>query len=74
VKHAGATEVKISVDCKESRVLRIQIQDNGTGFNLDEKGEGLGLSSMQKHMQNIGGLFEIKSDPTGTVVELSYTL
>jgi len=74
VKHAVATTVNISIDLLDSHRLVIQIRDNGKGFDQAEQGDGLGLSSMQKHMENIGGRFHIHSDIQGTQITLTYPL
>jgi signal transduction histidine kinase len=72
VKHAHATAVNISIDLQDSHLLVIRIRDNGKGFDAAHQSDGLGLSSMLKHMQNIGGQFQIHSDQQGTQITLAY--
>ena len=71
-KHAGATEVTISLVCKND-TIQLTIMDNGNGFDPDRgKGkQGLGLDSMKERAHLIGGSFHIKSKPgQGTEIEV----
>ena len=63
-KHAGATEVTISLVGKND-TIHLTIMDNGNGFDPDRvKGkQGLGLDSMKERAHLIGGSFHIKSNP-----------
>ena len=60
-KHAGATEVTISL-AGTNDTIQLTIMDNGNGFDPDRvKGkEGLGLDSMKERAHLIGGSFHIK--------------
>ena len=54
-KHAQATEAVITIEAEERR-LRLSIQDNGRGIDLDNLRKfGNGLSNMKKRMQHIKG-------------------
>ena len=71
-KHAGATEVTISLVGKND-TIQLTIMDNGNGFDPDRvKGkQGLGLDSMKERAHLIGGSFHIKSKPgQGTEIEV----
>jgi PAS domain S-box-containing protein len=71
-KHAGATEVTISLVGKND-TIQLTIMDNGNGFDPDRvKGkQGLGLDSMKERAHLIGGSFRIKSKPgQGTEIEV----
>jgi PAS domain S-box-containing protein len=71
-KHAGATEVTISL-VGENDTIQLTIMDNGNGFDPDRvKGkQGLGLDSMKERAHLIGGSFHIKSKPgQGTEIEV----
>lgn len=67
-KHAGATEVEISLDHEQGR-LAMKIIDDGKGMDLKtlEKNIGrknsLGLFSIRERMKQIGGSFTLKSAP-----------
>ncbi len=73
-KHAGATEVKVSMNFGKSNVT-LSIQDNGVGLKTGgsnegiEKRPGFGLISMQERARNLGGTFEVQSEEDkGTVI------
>jgi len=69
VKHSKANEVQVCVDFLEDNI-KIIIKDNGNGFSTDQKsGSGNGLINMQKRIENIGGIFNLESEPTrGTCI------
>jgi signal transduction histidine kinase/ligand-binding sensor domain-containing protein len=76
VKHADATEVRLSVTLAD-RTLSVAIQDNGRGFTPDAKtGVGRdGLDNLRKRLAEIGGQFRQESEPgRGTRTELSVEL
>jgi signal transduction histidine kinase len=63
VKHANATEVTLTVAYEENS-LRIEISDNGDGFDPDQEYPGhLGLHSMRERIAQIGGELSIWSAP-----------
>ena len=69
VKHSKANEVQVCVDFLEDNI-KIIIKDNGNGFSTDQKsGSGNGLINMQKRIENIGGTFNLESEPmSGTSI------
>ncbi|MBI5215638.1 MAG: PAS domain S-box protein [Ignavibacteriae bacterium] len=68
IKHAHATEVKLCMSRNETE-FRITIEDNGTGFDVQEaltrtKGDsGFGLKNVYERMEHIGAKFDIISAP-----------
>jgi PAS domain S-box-containing protein len=61
--HSGADSVNISLNRKDS-FIQLVIQDNGRGFNVEEKltgGTGRGLSTLRERAVLTGGLFHIES-------------
>ena len=71
-KHAGATEVTISLVSKND-TIQLTVMDNGCGFDPDrvKEKQGLGLDSMKERAHLIGGSFHIKSKPgQGTEIEV----
>lgn len=63
IKHANATEATISLTSHNSS-LNIIVEDNGKGFNksqLNEKKDGIGLSTIEKRIEHLGGTLEIDS-------------
>jgi signal transduction histidine kinase len=55
-KHSQATELKIHIS-KEGKSLLIRTADNGVGFDMTEEAllNGLGLRSIRKIVQHLGG-------------------
>ncbi|MFT4092341.1 MAG: sensor histidine kinase [Niabella sp.] len=71
LKHAKATNMLITIDYEPNK-LKIFMQDNGKGFNLEERsGTGIGLMNMKSRAQTIGAVLHINSsESTGTVIEI----
>jgi signal transduction histidine kinase len=71
VRHSGATEVNLKIEVRQSELI-IFVADNGHGFDSNGNGtEGEGLRSMRHRLEQLGGVFEVRSRPgSGTQVEL----
>ncbi|MCO5950026.1 sensor histidine kinase [Mucilaginibacter flavidus] len=73
IKHAQATVISIKLEYQDS-VLRLQVNDNGIGFNHDDlqPGQtGMGLLNIQKRAGIIGGEATITSNPNeGTTISI----
>ncbi len=61
-RHANAQLVRVQVR-KSSQRLLLTIQDDGCGFDTNER--GLGLLGIQERIANLGGAFKIDSQPGG---------
>ncbi|MGB0094219.1 MAG: sensor histidine kinase [Solirubrobacteraceae bacterium] len=62
-KHAGAqaqTWIRLYVEADE---LRLEVRDNGAGFDLARARDGVGLQNMRDRFGAIGGRVEIISQP-----------
>ena len=74
IKHAGAKNIEISLQCKRGKV-HLKIVDDGKGFDTREQertNKGLGLSVMRERAQLAGGTLQIISAPgQGTQIRLS---
>jgi signal transduction histidine kinase len=69
LKHANASSVRIRLDLPDRDHLRLAVEDNGQGFDLDGSGRGLGLEAMQDYASAVGGDCRLWSTPgRGTVV------
>lgn len=69
VKHANATEVKISLN-KEQQGLSLTIHDNGKGIDFDNlRPFSNGLKNMKKRMQTVNVEFSIEKN-NGTLIKL----
>lgn len=64
LKHARARHVTVGLR-DEGGELRLEVTDDGTGFDRDAamKGSGLGLISMQERLTIVGGELSIESRP-----------
>ena len=68
VKHAQASSVTIKIDINSK--LKIEIQDNGTGFDKTRvRSFSNGLSNMESRISNINGKFEILNS-VGTTIKI----
>lgn len=66
-RHAGARHVRVEV-CHG----RVVVQDDGRGFEPEERTAGLGLRGMRERAQLAGGRLRVRSAPgAGTTVELA---
>ena len=80
VKHARANKADISID-KDGPFMRIQVVDDGVGFDTAEaapragKSSGYGLFSIRERLTSLGGLVTINSLPgQGTQVFITVPL
>jgi signal transduction histidine kinase len=75
VKHSQAQQVGIDVS-RCAGTLRLQIVDDGTGFNpqLVAIGQGLGLINMRDRLHLLNGELEINSNPSGTQIKVHIPL
>ena len=70
VRHARATVVEFAV-VFDGKTLRIEITDNGVGFDTSKTRDGYGVDSLHKRLENLGGKCQIESRPgTGTKIEM----
>jgi signal transduction histidine kinase len=70
MKYAEATEIAINVTPTEDKIA-IHISDNGIGFDLDKIEKGNGLINMEKRIEDIGGIFSLRSEyKKGTNISL----
>jgi signal transduction histidine kinase len=62
LKHAKATRAKVSIN-KNGKAVKIDIEDNGVGFDTSQPQKGMGLFCVRERLAHIGGQFHIKSSP-----------
>ena len=71
IKHAHASQAAVKIVI-EPNVTQIQVEDNGGGFNWAEvKNKGIGLSTIQANVRLLNGKIEIKSDESGTRIQIT---
>jgi hypothetical protein len=71
IKHSDATEVSIYLTQESNNEINIIIEDNGKGFELNSiaDSEGIGLKSIEKKVEQLGGTFTVDSILTkGTTI------
>ena len=69
-KHAAAKNVVLSFSETKNAVF-LTISDNGKGFNVDAKKTGIGLKNMKERIEEINGVFSIKSElEKGTNIDI----
>jgi signal transduction histidine kinase len=69
-RHSKATSITVSIDIDDER-LNITITDNGVGFDFDQRRDGLGVGSVTRRMNQLGGSASFNSTPgEGTSVIL----
>lgn len=76
LKHAMATEVVVRFRALDDRLVQIEVEDNGHGFDAEDTAEsdGLGLISMRERVEQFAGQLEIRSVPgEGTLVKAKLT-
>lgn len=71
VKHAKAKNVYIQLLHfeNEKEILRLSIEDDGNGFDMQKLKPSIGLRGMQERAEGLGGTFQIDSRPdSGTII------
>jgi signal transduction histidine kinase len=66
-KHAHARTVLVTAAISGNHI-RIEVSDDGAGFETDAVTAGFGLTGMRERAALVGGVLELSSSPTGTTV------
>jgi signal transduction histidine kinase len=66
-KHAHANRVRITIG-EADGLLRIEVRDDGAGFDPETASHGFGLAGMQERVTLAGGTLSIDSGERGTVL------
>jgi len=61
-KYAEATEVKVQLKTTPEK-LNLTIEDNGKGFDPQQKRSGFGLRGMQERVTTVNGQFKLTTSP-----------
>jgi len=69
-KHARAEQVRVLVSVSDGE-LRIEVQDDGVGFDPDSSDVGFGLAGMHERASLAGGTLSVESGRHGTLVRAS---
>lgn len=73
LRHAGASEIEISLGRKRNGDLKLTIKDNGVGMNICnvDQTKHFGLLGMRERTQALHGAFEVDSRPDeGTSINI----
>lgn len=75
VRHAQASQVRISLSRQDDGGVLLTVYDDGVGFDSTARKSGVGLVGMRERCTAIGGIFSIQSRPgEGTQVSVSVPL
>ncbi len=75
IKHARANTITINFSLDSSDILHVNIIDNGLGFDLNQKNQGIGLLNIESRASKIKGEFKIASEiKNGTTLTLEIPL
>jgi ligand-binding sensor domain-containing protein/signal transduction histidine kinase len=70
LKYAAASQVLLSVNVNPTEIM-LSFQDNGKGFDPEQKSKGYGLRNMRERAEKIQAEFRLESSPgEGTLVEV----
>lgn len=74
VKHSKCSEIHLFIDDSDNKELVIDIKDNGTGFDIEEKNleknKHFGLIIMRERVKLMQGIIEMTSNENGTRVHI----
>lgn len=74
LKYASASKIIIHISV-QSQELKLQIQDNGKGFEIEKVIRGNGLRNMQQRILELNGVIGIESKPgNGTYITITVPL
>jgi PAS domain S-box-containing protein len=72
-RHSAARHVRVALEATDEEI-RVEVTDDGVGFDPRESAEGVGLSAMRERAAALGGRLEVFSEPAnGTTVRLRFT-
>ena len=71
-RHSAARRVRVALDATDEEI-RVEVSDDGAGFDPRQSAEGVGLSAMRERSAALGGKLEVSSEPgKGTTVRLRF--
>ena len=69
-RHSGARRVRVVLGATDEEI-RVEVTDDGVGFDARETAEGVGLNAMRERTALLDGRLEVLSEPAkGTTVSL----
>lgn len=73
IRHSGAKRLDIRLE-REGDQARLEIRDDGQGFDPDIQARGNGLSNMQTRATGLSGELQMQPTPQGTTIILLFSL
>lgn len=74
-KYANALNCEVKIQSKKNGFLKISIIDDGQGFDVKSKKEGIGLNNIRERASSLKGHFKIESEiGKGTKIEVIFNL
>ncbi|MEO5910090.1 MAG: sensor histidine kinase [Pelobium sp.] len=74
LKYAEAESINVSLLAKENN-MKVSIEDDGKGYDINAKSTGYGLKNMQARVNTINGIYKVESKiNNGTLINLSVPL
>lgn len=72
IKHSKATNLEVTLNYKKDKLI-LFAKDNGVGFLINEKKEGIGLSNIKNRIKLIGAEVNFATaENKGTSIEITY--
>ena len=72
IKHSKATNLEVTLNYKKDKLI-LFAKDNGVGFLIHEKKEGIGLSNIKNRIKLIGAEVNfVTAENKGTSIEITY--
>jgi signal transduction histidine kinase len=62
MKHSGANQVHVEVECSDA-TLRVEIRDDGCGFDASAHSTGAGLASLASRARRLGAKLATDTAP-----------
>jgi len=62
LKHARACNIKVLVEASDENI-RVLVTDDGRGFEVNSKKNGIGLANMVNRVESFNGTIQIQSSP-----------
>lgn len=73
IRHSNAKQILVQINFHEN-AIHVSVQDDGVGYNTEEKGDGIGLSNIRSRAQFLGADLNVESSDKGTLTTVDVTL
>lgn len=71
IKHSDCKNIYIDLT-NSDQILKLQLKDDGIGFDINKESVGIGLKNIKKRSEMIGGKYYLESTPdSGTQLSIS---